>query len=53
MELLENKPNVPVPQNGPLILGQTADILVVQKIRAAVRPVQKAERVHQRGFPGP
>ena len=52
MKALKNEPDFPVADGGKTAVRQIGYRLPVQKIIAAVRRIQTADNVHQRGFAG-
>ena len=52
VEPLEDEPDLPVADDGELVLRHARDVLAVEDVGAARRPIEAAEDVHQRGLAG-
>ena len=53
VEALEHEADLPVPDQRQLVLRHPRDVLAVEEVLAAGRPIEAAEDVHQRGLAGP
>jgi hypothetical protein len=52
VELLEDEPNLDIPDVGEVIIGHLADVLAVEDIFPGGRGVEAAEDIHQGAFAG-